>query len=540
MVWPSGSQYCFQNKCGYYFWGIHSHDSIWHIALIETAFSKFPFISPTFSGATLTGYNYLYDLFLFIFTKIGISSLFLFFKVLPFVWFIAYIILLSTFAKKLKNSNLFIGIFLIFSLFASSFSYYFTLVKDKTIFGSYGYLSQLPMHIMMNIQFALSLLGILYILIKILDKKISLKDMFIFGMIISINLGLKFYGGVATFLLVGFYILFKFILKDLKKLILYEIIISVFFLIALLLFYNPFASLKSGSIFSFAPFSIVHPITEDPSLFYLRKITDARYFLLTKNLSLRLIVIEALNLTLFLFFYMGVRFFGILYFFYKCIRKKITILDMTIFSTIIVTTLLSVLLVQKAEWWNSIQFFYYGIFLSTIYISEFSYGIIKKAKYIGWLIVSILVILAIPATFSITEWSLYFPGNTYLPVGEYEALQVLKKEKNGIVYSPIFDSKKIKINSTPIPLYASGDTAYVSAFSGKQSYISDILQLRLTGIDYKDRINKVMNNDCSILNEIDYIYYNNDYKIDRKLFDCQKKLELLFGNRTATIYRVIK
>lgn len=556
MVFPSGSHYCFEDKCGIYFWGIHSHDSIWHLALIESSFSKFPFIAPTFSEGILSGYNYLYDLVVFLFTKIGISSLFLFFKFIPFLWFILYVVLLIVFAIKLNKNMLFMGLLLFFTLFTGSFSYYFTLIKDHTISGSYGYLSQLPMHIMMNIQFALSLLGILYIMIKIQKREINLREIFIFGLIIFVNLGLKFYGGVVTTILVISYLLvlntctegsrsiskgpLVITQKIIKSTLLYLIIIFGFFGISILTFYNPFASLKSGSIFSFAPFSIVHPITEDPSLFYLQKITDARYFLLTKGIGLKLILIETLNLTLFLLFYLGVRFFGIVYLLIKFIKRKYTILDATISLTMIGSTMLTVLLVQKAEWWNSIQFFYYAIFLSTIYITELSFELIKKFKRIGFFCTVIFVILAIPSTLSISEWSFYYPGNTYLPDGEYEALKELKKLPDGVVYSPIFDKDKIKQGNDPAPLYMNGDNAYVSAFSGKQSYLADILQLRLTGIDYQKRLNKINNNDCSILKEIDYIYFNNDYKVNRSLFDCESQLKLEFGNRTASLYKVLK
>lgn len=537
MIFPSGSNYCYQDKCGIFFWGIHSHDSIWHIALTETAFTKIPFIAPTFSGSLLSGYNYLYDLTLFLLSRFGFSTLLLFFKIIPFIWFITYVYLQIKLAKKINNSQLFVVLFLIFMLFTSSFSYYFTLVKDKTIIGSYAYLSQLPMHIMLNIQFAISLLGILVILIKMLDRKITNRDLFLFGFLIALNLGLKFYGGVVTFAVVFFYLFFSYY-KSLKKLIFSQLVITSFFVISLFVFYNPLASIKSGSIFTFSPFSIVHPITEDPSLFYLRKLTDARYFLMANGIGIKLVLIELLNLALFLFFYLGVRTIGVFYLLYKLAKRKISVFDLTIFCTIVVATSLSVLLVQKAEWWNSIQFFYYAIFISTIYLIQLTYELIKKLKIVGRFIVILIFILAIPATLSIAEWSFYFPGNTYLPEDEVKALQVLKKEKYGIVYSPIFNNK---INTqTPIPLYVSGDTAYVSAFSGKPSYIADILQLRLTGVDYKSRLKKVETNDCSILSEIDYIYYNNDNRIDNMLFNCPIKLKMIYGNRSASIYRVEK
>ena len=540
MIFPSGSSYCFQDKCGIYFWGIHSHDTIWHLALIETAFKRIPFISPTFSGVALTGYNYLYDLVVFALAKIGISPLFSVFKLIPFFWFIGFTVLLIKLAKKIKNNPLFISLFLFFTFFTGSFSYFFTLYRDKTIIGSYGMLSQLPMHLMLNFQFALSLIGILYILIKTKSKEITLKNIIAFGLIVFINLSLKFYGGVVTLILVGWFLFFKYLLKNIKKLIFYEAIITIFFITSLIIFYNPFASVKSGSIFTIAPFALVHPITEDPSLFYLQNLTNARYFLLTKGIGPRLIMIEAFNLIIFLFFYLGMRFFGLFYILLKVIKRKITQFDLVVVSTMITATTITVLIVQKAEWWNTIQFFYYAVFLSTIYLAELTYELIKKTKFIRYVLVVIIMLLAIPATIDITQWSMSFPGDSYLSKDEYEALQILKKQPEGVVYSPLFEKSLKNLNLYPFPLYSNGDTAYVTAFSGKQSYLSDILQLRLTGVDYNQRLEKIQNNDCSLLKEVDYLYQNNEYKINRKLFNCENRLEMLYGNRTATIYKVIK
>jgi hypothetical protein len=540
MVFPSGSNFCYQNKCGIYFWGIHSHDAIWHLALVETSFSKIPFINPVFSGVILTGYNYLYDLVLFALSKLGVPILFAFFKLIPFVWFIIFTYLLIKLAQKIYNNSLFVKLFLFFVFFTGSFSYYFTILHDKTIAGSYGTLSQLPMHFMLNFQFALSLLGILYILMKIKDNKSTFKDVVVFGIITFINMGLKFYGGVVTFILVICYLLLVIRKKTIKKTLINILMTCVFFTLAIFIFYNPFSAVKSGSIFSWAPLALVHPITEDPSLFYLQKLTDARYFLQTKGVGSKLIMIESINLILFLFFYLGVRFFGLIFLSYKALRQKLTKFDLIVIITMVVTTLFTLTLVQKAEWWNTIQFFYYAVFLSTIYITECVYQLIIKYKRIGWLIAILIVILAIPATLNITQWSFSYPGNAYLPLEELQVLNFLKKQPRGIVLAPLYQKELIKQNQYPAPLYAVGDTSYVTAFSGQQSYLADIVQLRLTGVNYEKRLTKIKNNDCSILDDIDYIYYNNDYKIDRKLFDCKDRLELIFGNRTASVFRVIK
>jgi len=539
LSFPNGSNYCYQEKCGIYFWGVHGHDAIWHLALIENSFKQFPFVSPIFSGAQLSGYNYLFDLIIYLVTIITpLSSLIIFFKIIPVLWFTVFTILAIKLARKIKDDKIFVFIFLFFLFFSSSFTYILTLIKDKTIIGSAGLLSQQILHTMYNSQYALSILTILYLLIKILENKINLRIVFILGSLTFINMGLKFYGGAVTLVLCGLFILSKSYSIKLKNTIFYSLIILMFFGLSILLFYSPFDSTKTGFIFGFAPFALVHPITEDPGLFYQQSLTDARYFLMTQGIGPKLILIETINLFLFLFFYMGVRFFGLIYLGIKIITRKYKVYNLIILGTMVIATVASLLLVQKAEWWNTIQFFYYTIFLSTIYISEFIYDLYLKKDWLIKLLIVLIFILAIPTTIDIAVNSLkLFPGGTYVPKEEVEALQYLKKQPKGIVYSPFFNDKIRHNQQVPIPLYANGDTAYVTAFSSQTSYFNDLVQIRLTGIDYKKRMQMVLSNDCRILKEIDYIYYNNNYKISRSLFDCPTKLEFLWGNRVATIYK---
>jgi hypothetical protein len=548
MNFRSGSYQCFNNVCGYFFWGSHSHDGIWHIAIAENAFKSIPFQMPTYLSSKLTGYNYFFDIIIFIMSKFGISPILSYFKILPIVWFILFTYLLIIFARKLNKSKMFVWLFLFFSYFAGSFSYYFTIIKDKTIIGSSGYLAQLFQHLALNFQFSFSLIPLLYILIKLKENKISTKTIIFFGFLIFINMGLKFYGGIITYILVISYLLLVIRAIGYIKLIKNLIIINFFFIVSIFIFYNPFESLKTGSIFVFSPFTFIHPITEDPSLFYMQKLTDARYALQSAGISIKLMLIELFNLLLFLFFYFGVRFIGLLYGGIKVIKSKRNNFDLAILATIGVSIILTTLFIQKGEWTNIVQFLYYGIFLTTIYTAEFTYNFFIKNKKLGWLIAILIILLSLPATLDTIRLYAQNPGTTYLPKDEMEALTILKKMPEGVVFSPLYDTgvdnknaiKELKEKNIPLPLYAWNDTAYVTAFSGKQSYLSDLWMERITGINYEARLKKVLNNDCSFLKEVDYLYNNNYYQIDRKLFDCPNRLKLIYGNRSATIYKVEK
>lgn len=546
VLFPSGSHSCFKNFCGLYFWGSHGHDGLWHLAIVEQAFQSFPFKMPTYSGATLAGYNIFYDVILFFLSKIGISSLIAYFKIIPILWFVLFTTLMIVFAKKLHNSKLFIFIFLFFNYFAGSFSYYFTLIKDKTLIGSSGFLAQLPQHMLLNMQFSLSLLLALIILIIMKNKIQSIKSILLLGLCVFISMGLKFYGGLISYVLVIIFLLLHIKKNSLKRTIFYLFVISIFFIASIFIFYNPFVSAKSGSIFVFSPFTFVHPITEDPSLFYLKSLTSARYTYASNN-SIRLIPIELLNLVIFLLFYLGVRFLGLIYGLIISVQKKgeETIFYKSVYITIWISIMCTVLFIQKGEWTNIVQFLYYGIFLSTIYLSLFLYDVFQHSKKIGIYIIVLCMLFAIPSTLDIFRLYSQRPGTAYLPQGEYEALQELRKMPKGIVLSPLHDKnrdeiRRLREQNIPQPLYAWEDTAYVTAFSGKQSYIADIWMEQITGVDYKKRLKRVNKNDCSILKEIDYVYFNNEYKLNRNMFDCPHKLEMIYGNLTSSIYRVLK
>ncbi|MFZ2206690.1 MAG: hypothetical protein WAV29_04445, partial [Microgenomates group bacterium] len=55
VIFFSGSVYCLKDGCGMYIGGLHFHDSLWHLALANTAFQKIPFQLPIFAGTPLQG-----------------------------------------------------------------------------------------------------------------------------------------------------------------------------------------------------------------------------------------------------------------------------------------------------------------------------------------------------------------------------------------------------------------------------------------------------------------------------------------------------
>ena len=210
IIFPSGTYLCFEKECGYYFWGVHGRDAIWHLAIEAVSFNKIPFISPTFAGEKLYSYNWFMDFGIFLLSKMGIPAIISYFKLIPVVWFIVFTFLLTTFARKVKDNPLFVSLFLLMSYFAGSFSYLLTLYHSKTIKDSSTLLLQPILHSMSNLQYALSLLLFLALLILIKDRKITLRQVVLNGMILFCMFGLKFYGGLIGLFLMSIHLVLNF------------------------------------------------------------------------------------------------------------------------------------------------------------------------------------------------------------------------------------------------------------------------------------------------------------------------------------------
>lgn len=550
IVLPSGSYYCFKNKCGLFFWGIHEHDAIWHLALSSVSFKQWPFITPTYAGGLLSGYNFLLDFFIFVLTKIKIPAIFTYFKLLPIFWFLAFTYLAIVFGRKIKDSPLFVTLLLSYFYFGGSFSYFFTLYHNKNLQGSSGMLAMQAGHSLTNLQFAFSLVILLLIVNLLKKKSFRWKTTIVIGLLLFIQLGLKFYGGVVSIFFVYLYYLLlcfrdinSLTLKNIKPIATHLAIISLFIILSLFIFYNPLSTIfiKAKPILRWAPFAIVHSIIEEPTLFYLKNVVNARYYLYSKGFGPRLLIIELFSLLLFLFFNLGIRILGFCYFGYQLIKKKLTVFDLVIFLTIIFSTFLTVFFIQGGEWWNTIQFFYYAIFLSNIFIAQLLYQILRKKNPLRLVIAVLFIFLTLPQNIDLIKGYNVLKIPAYLPKEEIQALNFLKNQPKGIVYTSFYGADKDiknKINS-PYPLFAVVDSSYVPAFSEKQVYLANIHVLKITDVDYEKRLKRIVDNDCSILEEVNYIYkikICDDNLISQCLTNKNRQFKKIFENNLIEIY----
>lgn len=469
----NGNYSCDNGICGLHIGGWHLHDAMWHLALVKTSFSKFPFIHPEMSGAYLNGYNYLLDLVILGFTKIGLSSFFVFFKLLPILFIPIYLYLLVLFGRKYKDSSKYINWLLFFMFFGSSFTYLIPLFKDHTLY--YSALKGFPVVtsiqpglIFLNLQYAYSLLCTLGIMI-LLEHKRNLKINLFIGILVFLSTSLKFYGGAVAISLIGLYELFsllqnKKIIQSIQNLI-FPII---FLLLSIVLFYKS-SGTSDKFPFVFIPFALTHQMIEDKLLFYNESLVNARYFLYSRGISPRLIAIEAYSIILFLLVNFGTRLVFLFSLPRKILDKKFTKLQASMLLTILVTTLMPILFIQDGGWFNSMQFLYYGVFLASFFAAETISNLTIKSKIVTTIFLILIVVLTIPN--NIEQLRYIYEPQKVISQGQLVALKFLEDQPRGVVFTT----------------YAHKETGYISALSGQQTYFVDVDQLMVTHVDYKER-----------------------------------------------------
>ncbi|MBP9670384.1 hypothetical protein KBD75_03225 [Candidatus Woesebacteria bacterium] len=520
VMWPSGSRYCTQNRCGDFYWGVHEHDGIWHMALAETAFESGSLQMPTFAGAKLTGYNWLIDYPMFALSKIGVPVAFSYFKLLPTIWFVLMIWVWRKFANQYQPGDERYFQWLLFWLFFSnSLSYVFSLWHFGTLIGGGSYLSMQPPMVLSNLQFAYTLPILGYILLILGKVKKNWYDNWVIALLLFTAMGLKFYGGAVLLALV---VIHSVLFKNWKRIFYALVAIAA----AVVLFYQP--KVGQGAIISVNPMATVYPIIEEKLLFYSPKLSLARY----SDSLIKQGIAGAIALAIFIIFNFATRLVAIYGW------KKWNRYEWSVMLGVIVALGANVLLVQRGEWWNTVQFLYYGFFLIAVLCAKQMSEWSSKAKWVGVIVGGIIVLSSLPNTIDTWRVFVQYPPGSYISDQEKEILTILKEQPNGIVLALPLERSESGGTELPSPLYLRYESAYVSAYTGKVSFFNDTVQARLVGIDYQEREQSIKRQDCKILDQIKYIYLAGDQTQIEPWSRCDKRLNLIKQNESATLYIV--
>lgn len=529
---------------GYGFWNAHGHDAIWHLAVSNQTLKSIPPPNPIFSGHKLTGYHWGYDFLLQLLHFITkIPTINLYFQVIPILITICLVYL----SFKLKKNNQPSGlIFLFLNFFAGSLGYLVTLIKSGQIGGESIFWSMQSISTLINPPYALSLVIFMTALVLYQKnlKKNSAKIFILIGFLFGLNTIVKIYASIISGLTILILFLTSLVKKDKQNtknlflILLSSGITSLFFLSII--------GFSSSSNLIFKPFWFVNSLIDAYDKLYIPQISVLR-FNLENQFSLFkfpiLLLIYLFSFFAFLIGNMGTRALGLSNIFKKLKLKRLKHLDLFLLTAMTISLIIPMLFIQSGTPWNTIQFFYYFLFISNFYFADYLLATFNKNKLIFYLI----ILLTIPTTLSTIKSFIGFPPPANLPISEINALNFLKKQPSGIVLSPSFDQHQPKPD-TPIPLYLYQTSAYVSAFSEKISFLEDYMNLDITGYDWQSRKKQVDDFFSSqdsyqatgflLNNQIDYIYLPNNSSLPDSLPTHQ--LDQIYQQSDIKIYKVLK
>ncbi|PJE69192.1 hypothetical protein COU96_01075, partial [Candidatus Shapirobacteria bacterium CG10_big_fil_rev_8_21_14_0_10_38_14] len=345
-----------------------------------------------------------------------------------------------------------------FVYFGAGLGWLVTLARGSFLAGESMFWSQQAISTLINPPFALSLIFILLGLICLQKKKFLLAILF-FGVLIEI----KVYAAILV--LIGL-----FLSKNFK------VFLGTLFL-SLVLFW-PFLK-SSSALLVWQPFWFLETMMGLSDRFGWTRFYSA---MTTYRMGGIWVRASAAYLTAFAIFLLGNM--GTRIIFFRDIFKKPDSLKIFAISIIAAGVIIPMFFLQKGTPWNTVQFFYYSLFFSGILAGIAVSRIIHNSLFI-----ILIVLLTLPGTIGALRNYLPAKPPAILSTLELSGLSFLREQPDGIVLTFPFDAYKAKEAEAnpPRPLYLYDSTAYVSAFSGKTTFLEDEVNLNITGYDWSTR-----------------------------------------------------
>ncbi|TRZ50722.1 hypothetical protein D4S03_06230 [bacterium] len=453
------------------FWGPNGHDAVFHLSLIEK-FAQNPLNldHPQYARVRLTNYHFVFDYLGGLLVRLfSIPSGTFYFLIAPILLGLALVILLGKLMTKWSYSPLekTLGYVLVF--FSGSFGFIPKLITGQDIFaGESAFWANQSASLFLNPPFALSLIFLVLFLVN-LPKEGKIKPFrFIKLMILGALLAQT---KIYAFVLLEAALLIGKRFKLMFAIGLLGVLISL-----------PFSSF-SGLPFSFDPLWFPRSLFASFDRFYWPKFVEAWQAYEASGNFIKLLVVNIFATFAFIVGNLGMRVLGL----FDMTKKPIDLSQKIIFAIILVGLILPLIIVQKVNPWNTIQFMYYSLFFLGLVTAKVISKITLSIKNVVLRACFFIIILLMATATSIGTLKDYVSSFSASRISftEMQALKVLKNEPKGIVLSPLF--KKADWVATPKPLYSYVSTAYISAFSGQPEFLSDTINLDITGIDFKER-----------------------------------------------------
>lgn len=545
------------------FWGPNGHDAVWHLSLINHL-ARGSWEMPIFAGEPIRNYHVGFDLLLAGFHKItAIPASTLYFQIIPPI--LAVLIgFLTYFLVKLwrgSKSQAFWATFFVY--FAGDFGWILTLLRGDGLGGESLFWSQQAVSTLINPPFALSLVLLLCgsILLLKLSKKFSVLNLVFSILAFGLLSQIKVYAGILGFGALLAVLLYQLITS--RRLTKKAVTILLILIFSGTLSFLLFLPLNSGSqkMIVFQPFWFLETMMAVSDRVGWEKFYEALMNYKTGNVFVKLIPAYIVAFLIFFIGNIGTRIVGLYGIWREGARKKLTEIDIFLLAIALGGTILPMIILQSGTPWNTIQFFYYTLFIFAVYAGCWLGGFIERSKVksgsnrLVYYTVAAVVLLTIPTSLSTLSLH-YLPMRPPAKISNEElaALNFLEKQPDGTVLTYPFDRYKanLAVNNPPRPLYLYESTAYVSAFSKKTVFIEDEVNLDITGFNWRTRRDDAKTlfdaldinwaRDFLEKNEIDYLYLvpSQTPVFDQKFRLGEEQLGItnIFENSEIVIYRV--
>lgn len=479
-----GRPVCSQGLCGIGYWGAQAVDGLFHTTLISQAFETYPWMNPLAYGQSLAGYNILLDLVsswivhLVRLIPLADPVSTTYFVLLPAVWIVLFVHRIIILGQRRGWTHKQLTWILFFMLFGSSWEFIFPILHTgvATLEGFGGPLLTVNMH------FAYSLLLLLYVM-EALERQHAPSLFWKIGLGIGLMFGLKFYTGVigciyvCTHILVSRLYVTENMMSALHSTVIRFLPTALFSILAILALYNPLTSTQHAEpVFTFKPFALSEKLIEDPMRIPLDTIVLMRYSLQEAGWGPRLVIIQVLTLIAYFVVQIGTRILFVSHLYSTLKHRSRNAFSISLFVSSMFALAASVLLVQRGQWWNVIQFQYVGLFLLSI-PAGLTLATLRDTKHV-WRQVAGWVVIATTLLFSVIVLRAYTDPHQarIIPHAEHVRLQKLQSLPFGVVHV-----------DTPTTLHpqhiaVDQDSAYVLYFSHKPGYVQSPSILQLMGV----------------------------------------------------------
>lgn len=500
------------------FYSSNGHDGSWHIALMEEIKKGYPLQNPIFAGEKLVNYHFFSDITPAQFSQyFKFSNLDLYFRFFPFLFSILLGSIAYLIGKRIGGSFT-AGVWSTFFIyFVGSFGFFVTWIKDRGIGGeSIFWATQVqsssgnPPQIISNIL----VLSFLYLFSLYLSKK----DWITFWSCLILAGSLvefKVYAAVVVLSSLAITGLVQ-LVKDRQINILSLFIFSSLLAVAL---YIPNTA-NSTSFLIWEPWWFIRTMIVAPSHLNWLDLELKRQTYVAEGNWKRVIQIELTGFLIFFFGNLGTRFLGLLSFIKLFKTSLNNYLNQIILLIVGVSLILPLLFLQKGVASNTIQFLQYFILLfgllAAFTITQFQNRI--KSNLLKKIFIILIVFLSIPTQVGLLYDFYHKPPLAKITPEEFQALNFLKEnsDKNSIILTAPYN-KYLDLKIATPDIWAWSDSSYVSAFSSRRTYLTDLEQVDIMGYEYKKRLgiqNQVFSTYNSnflknilITNKIAYLYF---------------------------------